>query len=417
MANPYLVAGATAAFNTISNVVAGNASSRKQYTNNRKLMRYANEINTENWNKVNDYNTPINQKKRMLMAGVNPNFSDFSSNSVASDISPVNALGVDAPDYGKDAVLKGVQSAQALQQTEKLQADTELTNKQAEGQELMNLGQEIKNEQDQFNLEQDKQFKFSERTMGLNKTNQEIIESNQRVSEMIQNIQTLISQQKYNEAQALLSKAVKETEDITRQAKLENIQSTTAVNKAEEKAIPERVAIGKQEANTHAREAEISAGRLAFDRQMGAWQREYEGRMLSIENLRNKYLNDLTDAQTSHEWLKGAGTMLDNGIKSFDKDLREYVHNAGLDTNREILLNGQLRMEQRKMEAEIREIDARKDLTEEQKNTEKAKQVNLYMNSAGKLVETAVKTANPFNAFTSKETPQTGIPWTSTTTY
>lgn len=396
-------AGAGAILGAGYGLITGNASTRKQYTNTRKLMKYQNEINQANWNLVNEYNLPINEKKRLLAAGINPNFAQGTSQ--AGEIGASSLGQTDKPDYGGvDALAKGVAFGQQIAQTENTQANTELIRTQEEGQQ-------IKNEQDAFQLEQDKKFTPSERTMGLNKSNQDILESVKRVeniaqqiNESNQRIANLIRDGHLKEAQEELVKAQTFTENITRLFRVENISADTSVKKEEAKAIPQRTAIAKQNADTASKEAETNRQALSWRQNQDKWQRDYDNRLLSLQATRNYYLNALDEVNTEFVSSKNIGQQLQNGYDAYELDLRSWVAELELDKNEKQLLNDKLRQEGWRLKAEIKEINARKDLTEEQKKTEAVKQTKMRMETIYGAVNTAANATNMLNPF-SKKTP------------
>lgn len=75
------------------NYAVADISSAKAKQRNMQLMKYANEMSIENWNRQNEYNAPSSQMKRLAEAGLNPNMmygSGQGANTV-SDIGKVSA--------------------------------------------------------------------------------------------------------------------------------------------------------------------------------------------------------------------------------------------------------------------------------------------------------------------------------------
>lgn len=95
------------------------------YHDSKRLIRYQNQIQQDNWNMVNEYNTPEAQRARMEAAGFNPNLlaggSTTSGNS--GDVGSVTTHMPRRPDLAPnmlDSMYKVFQAEQVNQQTENL---------------------------------------------------------------------------------------------------------------------------------------------------------------------------------------------------------------------------------------------------------------------------------------------------------
>lgn len=248
--------------------------------------------------------------------------------------------------------------------------------------------------------------------MGLNKSNQDILESAKRVENIAQQIKesnqriaNLIRDGHLKEAQEELVKAQTFTEDITRLFKLENISADTSVKQEEANAIPQRTAIAQQNADTASKEAETNRQALSWRQNQDKWQRDYDNRLLSLQATRNYYLNALDEVNTEFVSSKNIGQQLQNGYDAYELDLRSWVAELELDKNEKQLLNDKLRQEGWKLKAEIKEINARKDLTEEQKKTESVKRTKMRMETIYGAVNTAANATNMLNPFSKKAPP------------
>lgn len=75
------------------NYAFANLESAKAKERNMELMKYANEMSIENWQKMNEYNAPSAQMKRLAEAGLNPNmmYGTGQGANTASDIGKVSA--------------------------------------------------------------------------------------------------------------------------------------------------------------------------------------------------------------------------------------------------------------------------------------------------------------------------------------
>lgn len=108
--------------------LVGLAGSALQHQYNKSLAKYQNDLNVSNWNMQNEYNTPVNQRKRLEEAGINPAVA-FGNNSAgnAGSIASYQAPSVDITSN----MLQGAQLAQML-------ANVRKTNAEAENVELTN---------------------------------------------------------------------------------------------------------------------------------------------------------------------------------------------------------------------------------------------------------------------------------------
>ena len=126
MVEQFALAAADAA---IGNLMSG-FSNRQSYKNTKKLMAYQNQLNIENWNRVNEYNDPKNQMARYRNAGLNPNLVYGNlQNSASGEISSPTAQQQQAP-------TKGTNFAQSLMQYYAIQnykRQNELLGAQADG--------------------------------------------------------------------------------------------------------------------------------------------------------------------------------------------------------------------------------------------------------------------------------------------
>lgn len=69
-------------------IAGASKSAKENYKYQRKLTDYQNQLAIANWNRQNDYNSPINQVSRLRAAGVNPAlaYGSTSLQNVSSDI-------------------------------------------------------------------------------------------------------------------------------------------------------------------------------------------------------------------------------------------------------------------------------------------------------------------------------------------
>lgn len=98
---------------------ANSLSASLNYKYQKKLMDYQNQLNVQNWNMQNEYNTPVNQRSRLLDAGINPIFAQEGA-AMVDGISPVGQASAPGFDFGS-AIGTGVNAFNA--QTQKSAVD------------------------------------------------------------------------------------------------------------------------------------------------------------------------------------------------------------------------------------------------------------------------------------------------------
>ncbi len=95
-----------------------------------KLAEYQYEKNLEMWNRQNDYNTPLNQRNRMVAAGFNPNlvYGHGSVVNTASSSPSYSAPSLQAytnyGNYGSAALQGFLQTEQTIANVDKTKAET-----------------------------------------------------------------------------------------------------------------------------------------------------------------------------------------------------------------------------------------------------------------------------------------------------
>ena len=118
------------AINAGIGAVAGAITAGVQHKYNKKMADYQNDINIENWNLQNEYNSPANQRKRLEEAGINPAAvfgSNGSSAGNAGQIAPYQRQGVDITQSLMNGAQLSVLAAQA-RKTNAEAANTEAQN-------------------------------------------------------------------------------------------------------------------------------------------------------------------------------------------------------------------------------------------------------------------------------------------------
>lgn len=98
------------------------------YHANKRLMKYQSELQQQLTDRANEYNLPVNQVRRLVAGGLNPNLAYSGVNSVAGSSTPSVGLN-SAPSPNMKFDILG-----AMQQTQNI----ELTKQQVEHQRLEN---------------------------------------------------------------------------------------------------------------------------------------------------------------------------------------------------------------------------------------------------------------------------------------
>lgn len=70
-----LIVGLIAAIGTVSGVIGSVASNKRNNATQIQLAGQQNQWNVEQWNRMNEYNSPLNQMQRLRSAGLNPSLA------------------------------------------------------------------------------------------------------------------------------------------------------------------------------------------------------------------------------------------------------------------------------------------------------------------------------------------------------
>lgn len=109
-------AGFGALSDSISNIF-GASSAKRQFKNQKELMRLQNQYNVENWNRENAYNTPSEQRKRLASAGVNPDlfYQNGASGVTAQQISGASLGSASSAPIVSGGMLQGASLASQIE--------------------------------------------------------------------------------------------------------------------------------------------------------------------------------------------------------------------------------------------------------------------------------------------------------------
>lgn len=123
MMTPGQQIGVNAASSAIGGLI-GLGTTALQHKYNKELAEYQNDMNIENWNMQNTYNSPIEQRKRLEEAGLNPALmygGGATSTANASSLPSYQQMGVDI----SNNMLSAMQMAQMAANIRNTEADTE----------------------------------------------------------------------------------------------------------------------------------------------------------------------------------------------------------------------------------------------------------------------------------------------------
>lgn len=158
------------ALSGISNLLSGNKNIDKQIKaqqeENRKNREYnlmlaqqQNQWNQDQWERENEYNTPVNQIKRMKDANLNPDmaYGNGAAQSIAASSPPMTSGAssnpADMSPLGQkmtlgQAIQQTLQSDMIQAQIDNIRADSEKKRKETYGQQLSNEFTELANQLD-----------------------------------------------------------------------------------------------------------------------------------------------------------------------------------------------------------------------------------------------------------------------------
>ena len=144
---------------------------RLQTEQNKELAKYSYDLNLEQWNAQNAYNTPQAQMQRYMEAGLNPNLmygQGSSGNASASPQMPTVTAGRHTPKMPKmDMLAMFNNQRQVDASVSNLNARTSLTDLQSSTALIDQAIKRINGEQKQWNLSMDKTFGTRERSNKL----------------------------------------------------------------------------------------------------------------------------------------------------------------------------------------------------------------------------------------------------------
>lgn len=167
---------AAAGLNTLGQVAAQSLAlsedkhaMKRQFGYQMEMAKWQNDINRENWQMQNEYNSPAAQMARLQEAGLNPNlvYNGGSATTAAGSMAPAANPGTpNIPDYGKyahgfaasmsgllDQALKAANIEKVAQETENLQTYQRSMVTDIQHKELLNIFQNYANAKTQAEAE------------------------------------------------------------------------------------------------------------------------------------------------------------------------------------------------------------------------------------------------------------------------
>lgn len=138
------------------NILGSVGSSALDVVGNLISTKYANDLNMKNWHAQMDYNSPVNQLKRLREAGLNPNLI-YGSGGVQNTITAAPKM--DAPDGRLDLLSSYQQILNGEKQRELM--DSQISKNEAEedsalihsvGMILDNIGKGLENDYREYEL-------------------------------------------------------------------------------------------------------------------------------------------------------------------------------------------------------------------------------------------------------------------------
>lgn len=141
----------------IATMAGGFAQANASKKINRDSMRFQEEM----WKKTNKYNSPVEQRKRLQKAGLNPNLVyGGSSGQTAGEATQAGKPDFNVPEYSKigDGAMVAINAANIKSNTDQNQALTERTKQETVNKGLEAVHQTIKNSSGAISLKQKRQL-------------------------------------------------------------------------------------------------------------------------------------------------------------------------------------------------------------------------------------------------------------------
>lgn len=237
---------AVAAAKGLLELGSASVKNKQSYKYSKKLMTYQNQLNVENWNRVNEYNLPINERQRLLKAGINPNFGQGSSaaQTISGPTATMEAAGADLGSM----VDAGMQAYQMKKQTDNIEANTKKIQEETKGLAIDNANKQLYDYLDRGNkikldeatikkLESDGIISAEQARVARSKATNEVALQNKQIDSLA--IQNKLAPLKYD-----LDKYNVETSRLSYE---ETVNHNIALERLQERTVDAQVSKLKQE--------------------------------------------------------------------------------------------------------------------------------------------------------------------------
>lgn len=135
---PAIIAAAASIGSAIAGGIASKRQQRRQNKFNQEQAKYQNSLNIEQWNRENEYNTPVDQMARLKEAGVNPRIwwnggsnTSASSPTLSAPEQQYNAVGGEIAKGLSDTFGTAINAVNQINQIKMQEAQMDLLKKQA----------------------------------------------------------------------------------------------------------------------------------------------------------------------------------------------------------------------------------------------------------------------------------------------
>lgn len=167
-----LVSAGGSLVGSIANGLFGGAQVRRQLEANKELAKYQFDLNREQWQAENEYNSPKAQMQRLKEAGLNPNLV-YGNGSVSGNTTTAGPR-FEAPKAGKndrwDFANMAAQAITMYQDMQQRQANVDLTRAQEEATRQNAALTAINKAWNMFKFDSDKEWYNRERGVRLDNT-------------------------------------------------------------------------------------------------------------------------------------------------------------------------------------------------------------------------------------------------------
>lgn len=278
----------------------------------RRNMEYQQQLALQNWRIQQEYNSPLNQKKRLLDAGINPNvaFAGTQTSSGSAPAPPETApFGQLTPSaaWSQQFLNNSASNIAALAQAAKSGAESKsilsLLNSEIKKMDLQNISQDIQNQLNDFNLQLQKVYGHRRMSADTEKAVADYYNILQQISNAAKSGQILDSQV----YQAAVDKLIKDLEKQGKEVEVKMLQERAkqlpALLTAEVNEVNSRVNAN----NASAESSRASAESTRTDTEFAKQTADIRKKLLSHQETRQLFENselaeDLLQILAEHSW-------------------------------------------------------------------------------------------------------------------